>query len=239
MQVDAVLFDLFNTLILLEKDEVFYTPCLRKLHEFLAKHGIDVAFNDFERVYFDVREKLYAKTEESFQEPHFNVRISQTLQRFGYNFEASDPVVTGATDAFSDELTRYVRLDEEACEVLQKLHGKYKLGIISNFAIPECVWRMVERFNLTRFFDVILISGAINKRKPSPEIFERALETLNVNASDSVFVGDMPGLDIKGAKNAGIKAILLERTPLERIVDVKPDERIRSLIELLDVLEDC
>jgi len=40
--------------------------------------------------------------------------------------------------AFSDEFTRFMRLDEEATNVLGKLYGKYKLGLVSNFAIPEC-----------------------------------------------------------------------------------------------------
>ena len=52
MHVEAVLFDLFDTLLLLEEDEAFYVPSLRKLHEFLVKNGIGVSFEDFRRVYF-------------------------------------------------------------------------------------------------------------------------------------------------------------------------------------------
>jgi len=41
MRLEAVLFDLFDTLLLLES-EVFYPPSLRKLHEFLIKNDVDV-----------------------------------------------------------------------------------------------------------------------------------------------------------------------------------------------------
>jgi len=238
MRFEAVLFDLFDTLLLLEKDEAYYIPSLKKLHEFLVKNRIDVSFEDFRRVYLEVRDSLYAETVKSLEEPHFNIRVSRVLQRFGYDFNALNPLVSGATEAFAEEFMRYVNLDDEALEVLRKLHGKYKLALVSNFAIPECVWKLLDKFGLKDFFDVILVSGEINKRKPSPEIFEKTLNALGVDASKAVFVGDTPGLDVKGAKNVGIKAILIERRPMERTIDIKPDKVIKSLKELLFVLKD-
>jgi HAD superfamily hydrolase (TIGR01509 family) len=239
MQVKAVLFDLFNTLVLLESDEVFYTPCLKRLHAFLVRNGINIPFEDFRRVYFEVRDKLYAETEKSLEEPHFNVRVSLVLRRFDYDLDVSSPVVVGATMAFTDEFMRYVHLDVDAVDVLRALHGRYKLGLVSNFAIPECAWRLLDKFGLNEFFDVVLVSGAINKRKPGSEIFERALRALGVNNSDAVFVGDMPGLDVKGAKNVGMKAVLIERRQSEEILNVKPDRIIKSLRELFLMLDNC
>lgn len=239
MQVDAVLFDLFNTLVLLKSGEVFYTPCLKKLHGFLVENGVNISFEDFRRVYFEVRDRVYVETEKSLEEPHFNVRVSRVLQQFGFDFDVSSPIVVGGTGVFADEFMRYVRLDDEALDVLRILREKYKLGLVSNFAIHECVWRLLDKFGLNEFFDVILVSGEINKRKPSPEIFRRALNALGVDAAKAVFVGDMPGLDVKGAKDTGIKAVLIERKPIERILDVKPDRVVRGLRELLVVIEEC
>ena len=236
MQVEAVLFDLFDTLLLLESDEVFYPPSLRKLHEFLVKNGIEVLFEDLRRVYFEVREKLYSETQKSLEEPHFNVRVSQTLQRLGYNFDASDPIVVGATMAFADEFMHYVSLDTDTLYVLQKLQEKYKLGLISNLGIPECGWKLLEKFDLKEFFDVVIISAEVNRRKPSPEIFEKALKTLGVEASKAVFVGDMLNLDVMGPKSVGMKAILIKRRPVKENTSVKPDRVINRLIELLEIL---
>lgn len=238
MQVKAVLFDLFDTLVLLENDEVFYAPCLKKLHEFLVRKGISISFEDFKRSYFEVRGRLYDETEKSLEEPHFNVRISLVLKRFGYDLAVSSPVIVGATIAFTDEFMHYVHLDAETIDVLRVLRGKYRLGLVSNFAIPECVWRLLNKFGLKGFFDVVLVSGEINKRKPSPKIFERALKALSLIASEAVFVGDMLDLDVKGAKNVGMKAVLIKRRHTEGSVEVKPDKVIRNLRELLLVLED-
>jgi len=140
MQVEAVLFDLFDTLLLLESSEAYYLPSLSKLHEFLVKNGINVPFADFSRVYFEVRDKFYSESRKSLEEPHFNVRVSQTLRRLGIKLSFSGPIIKGATMAFAEEFMSYVSVDAEALDVLQKLHGKYKLGLVSNFAIPECGW---------------------------------------------------------------------------------------------------
>jgi len=239
MRVEAVLFDLFDTLLLLEKQEAYYPPSLRKLYEFLFKNGISVSFEDFRRVYFEVRDRFYSESRESLEEPHFNLRISQTLQKLGYNFNVSDSVVVGATEAFANEFMRYVSLDTDAFYVLQKLRTRYKLGLISNFAIPECGWELLEKFRLRSFFDVVIISGEINRRKPSAEVFEKALEALGVKASEAVFVGDMLDLDVMGPKKVGMKTVLIKRRSLEENSDVKPDRVITRLNELLTVLEDC
>jgi len=239
MEVEAVLFDLFDTLLLLESQDAYYEPSLRKLYEFLVKNGVNVPFEDFSRVYFEVRDEFYSESRKSLEEPHFNVRVSQTLNRFDYDFDVSDQVVVGATMAFADEFMRYVSLDEDALDVLEKLHGKYKLGLVSNFAIPECGWKLLDKFGLKRFFDVIVISGEVNQRKPSSEIFQRALKALGVKASRAVFVGDMLDLDVMGPKKVGMKTVFIKRRPLKHDVDVKPDYVIKGLNELLAVLADC
>jgi len=239
MNVEAVLFDLFDTLLLLESDEVYYQPCLSKMHQFLTKNGVSVSFDDFNRVYFDVRDRFYSESRESLEEPHFNVRVSQTLQSLGYDFDASNPIVVGATMAFADEFMRYVSLDKDAIDVLRKLHERYKIGLVSNFGIPECGRKLLKIYALEKFFDFIVISGEVNQRKPSPKIFERALKALDVNASRAVFVGDMLDLDIMGPKTVGMKTILIERKPMNKDVSTKPDRVIKNLSELITVLDNC
>ena len=239
MRVEAVIFDLFDTLLLLEPAETYYEPSLRRLHESLAKDGVRVALEDYKRVYFEVRDRFYSESRQSLEEPHFNVRVAQTLEKLGFNYEVSNPIVSRATKAFADEFMRYVSIDDEATNVLQRLRGKYKLGLISNFGIPECGRQLLDRFGLSGFFDLVVISGEVNQRKPSPEIFRRALATLNVEPSKAVFVGDMLDLDIKGPKNVGMKTILIERRPIEEHVTVKPDKIVKNLNELLSILDDC
>jgi len=238
MQIKSVIFDLFDTLLILEKNEAYYPPSLRKLCDYLGKNGVTVRFEDFKQVYFEVRNRLYMESSRNLEEPHFNVRVSQTLQRLGHNYDVSDPIVTGATTAFADEFMHHVSLDQDAMNVLQKLKGKYKLGLISNFGIPECARKLLKKFGLFGFFEVVIISAEINQRKPSPEVFRKALKILDVEASRSVFVGDMLDLDVMGPKNVGMKSVLVKRRPIKEKAIVQPDKQINNLAELLIMLED-
>ncbi len=116
--------------------------------------------------------------------------------------------MAAATNEFCEEFMKYVRIDENAKAMLKQLHGKYKLGIISNFAIPECVHKLLKASNLEDLFDVVVVSAAVNKRKPSPEIFKSTLKALGVSASETVFVGDTVDADIEGPKAVGMKGSL-------------------------------
>jgi len=239
MPIKAVLFDMFDTLLLIEKNHAFYNPSLKRAHKFLVKNGVKVRFVDFRDAYIKARNALYVEADANLEEPHFNARISNALGRLGFSVDDDSGIVAGATNAFCEGFMEYVRIDEHAVEVLRKLRGKYKLGIVSNFAIPECVVKLLETHGLDRFFDIVVVSGAVNKRKPSPEIFQQALEKLGVDTAETVFVGDTVDADIKGAKDTGMKTIYIERRVQKEAEQICPDQTIRSLSGLVAALERC
>ena len=158
------------------------------------------------------------------------------MKNLGYNYDVSSPIVAAASAEFCDEFMTFVYLDENTEQLLRTLHGKYKLGIISNFAIPECVYELLKTHDLDKLLDAVVVSGAVNKRKPSPEIFGHALKVLGVSASETVFVGDTLDADIEGAKGAGMKAVYIQRR-IEKTKQVQPDQIIKSLSELPAALE--
>ncbi len=238
MPTEVVLFDMFDTLILIEKDHAFYSPSLKRAHRFLVKNGVNVLFRVFREAYVKARETLYLEADPKLEEPHFNFRISNALDSLGF-FDVKSEIISGATNAFCEGFIEYVRMDEHAKKVLEELYVEYKLGIVSNFAIPECIDKLMEKHGLKPFFDVVMVSGAINKRKPSPEIFQKALEILGVSAENAVFVGDTIDTDIMGAKAAGMKAIFIERRPQKEIEQACPNHTIKSLGELLEVIINC
>jgi len=239
MTVKAVLFDMFDTLMMIEKDHMFYNPSLRSAHRSLINHDVDVGFSEFRQAYVKARDAIYAAAEATLDEPHFNVRIADTLCSLGYKFTVDSPIVASATLAFCEEFMKYVRIDDCAKIVLHELHGRYKLGIVSNFAIPECVHSLLERHGLTDLFDVVVVSGAVNKRKPSPEIYVKALELMGTKASETVFVGDTVDADVSGPTKVGMKTVFIERRFQKEIEQSSPTETIKSLAELPVALKRC
>ena len=239
MPIKAVLFDMFDTLMIIERNHAFYSPSLKRAYESLFQNGVNVTFSVFNSAYFKARDALYDKANLGMEEPHFNLRIANALRILGYEFDVTSRVVKGASLAFCEEFMRYVRIDEHARIVLEKLYGKYKLGIVSNFAIPECVPKLLNRERLAEFFSVVIVSGAVNKRKPSSEIFQKALEDLGVDAENAMFIGDTVDADIQGPQNIGMKTVYIERRPQKEIERIHPDYEIKSLNQLLEVIQNC
>jgi len=237
MHIKAVLFDMFDTLMLIEKNHEFYSPSLMRMYRYLAGKGVAVSFEKFNSTYVEIRDGLYRKADLNWEEPHFNVRVAETLQKLGYNYDVSHPVVVEATSEFCDEFMKYVRIDSDTAYVLKKLHGKYRLGIISNFAIPECVHKLLQKAGIEQFFDVIVVSAAVNKRKPASEIFESTLKVMGFSASEVVFVGDTIDADVEGSKAVGMKTVYIERRTQKQSDKFLPDCIIKSLSELPAALE--
>jgi putative hydrolase of the HAD superfamily len=237
MSIKAILFDMFDTLMIIKKNHDFYSPSLMRTYRYLYRNGINVLFETFEKAYNKARDELYAKADPNLEEPHFNVRTSLTLKTLGYNYDESSPLVLSASAEFCDEFMKFVYLDEDAEMVLRVLHEKYKLGIISNYAIPECVYKLLKTHGLEKLFEAVVVSAAVNKRKPSPEIFKDTAKELGVSPSETVFVGDTLDADVDGAKSVGMKTVYILRRE-EKGGHLSPDRTIKRLSELIPVLND-
>ena len=81
----------------------------------------------------------------------------------------------------------------------------------------------------------MLVSESVGLRKPKPEIFALALETLGLSPSEAWFVGDHPEADIIGAKRAGLTGVWI--TGFHPWPDGQPEPslQIRRLPELIDL----
>jgi putative hydrolase of the HAD superfamily len=115
----------------------------------------------------------------------------------------------------------------ETLEVLRELKTlNLKLGVISNF--DSRIYSVLDSLGIRRFFDAITFSSETGHCKPEPEIFEAAIQALDVPASEILLVGDSPHDDVEAAMRAGLSAVLIDRTgrhaanaQLERISSLK------------------
>lgn len=105
-----------------------------------------------------------------------------------------------------------------------------KLGLITNGSI-RMQSRKLQCLALPPLLDTILISDAEGISKPDRRIFHRALERLDTNPTQAVFVGDHPEVDVAGARAAGMHAIWRRDPTVSRTVDA--DGVIDDLGDLL------
>ena len=103
----------------------------------------------------------------------------------------------------------------------------YKNYLLSN-NYPELT-KFVEDFGLTEYFSGLIISSHVGYEKPRKELFDYAKNLANCDSG--FMVGDNPIADIRGAKENGLKAILVHNES-ESVADYT----FQSLEEILDVL---
>ena len=107
------------------------------------------------------------------------------------------------------------------------------VGLISN--MNQSGDELAGSMGLLPYLDFSITSHEVGAEKPSPVIFERALERAGARPEDAVHVGDQLSSDVAGAANAGINPVLLDRDGNHRHYAEQP--RIEELSELPELLE--
>lgn len=135
-----------------------------------------------------------------------------------------------------------LQLNEDTVALLHELRKHYLLGLITN-GPSTSQWEKVEKLNLRRHFDIILVSGDLPWEKPHRMIFQKACDHLNLKPNQCLMVGDKLETDILGgirAKLAGTVWIPLnQRDPIT--TDFHPDyiiDNIKDLPSLLTMKND-
>lgn len=107
----------------------------------------------------------------------------------------------------------------------------YRLGIISNAAFSPFLDWALEVFELVDLFDQSFVSADVGIRKPRREIFEIALELMDLSPDEAVHVGDDFEKDIRAGKRAGLRAIWLNPDQESAAAHQRavPDLIVRSL----------
>jgi HAD superfamily hydrolase (TIGR01509 family) len=93
---------------------------------------------------------------------------------------------------------------------IKGLRPTYKVGLLSN-AWDDLRQTMRERWNMAVLFDDLVISAEVGFAKPDPRIYRLALERLNVQPAEAVFIDDML-INVEAARQQGLSAIQFQDT---------------------------
>lgn len=124
------------------------------------------------------------------------------------------------------------KIYEDAEKALKQLKN-YKKALVTD-ADKGLVQTILEKHELKQYFQAIIISDEIESYKPNPKAFQIALKKLNCKPQNAIMIGDSEA-DINGAKNLGIKTILIRRD--SRQIKTKPDYQITKLTQIKEILE--
>jgi FMN phosphatase YigB (HAD superfamily) len=247
MPYTAILFDLFDTLVLFDRTRLPLVTINGKrvhttaghLHAILLEHIPDVTL-----------ESCYAALLESWQEAERQRAIDHrevpAPERFAHFLRclALDPatcpvgLVHSLLETHRRELRRAAEFPAHHGPLLLDLAGRVRLGVVSNFDYTPTALDILERTGVADLFGAIVVSDEIGWRKPRPEIFARALLELGVAAGETLFVGDRADIDVLGAQRAGMPAVWINRAGEALPPGLRsPEFEIRDLGELPHILE--
>ncbi len=203
----AVIFDYVGTLVNCRN----YTmeASREKLHTELANEGFDVSKDKFLEAYILAHEKYRKIRYEQLREVTNAVWVAEALCNLGFKVTADDYRIKAALNVFFEDYVDMLELRAGAKKLIKQAAEQCKVALISNFTHAPVIHKSLRQLRINTFFNAVVISEENGWRKPSSHIFQDALNKLQIQAREAVYIGDSPIEDIKGAKQAGIKTIFV------------------------------
>ena len=232
--IKAVFFDFYKTL------GVWGQPLEVSLQKIAERYQFEI---DWKR-YAKARENLYADASGSDPTEHSLLGTMQEIIESYYEF-IKELGVQKHIEQMTWELLQSehslfaasnATLYDDTVPTLQHLRDAgLRLAIVSNWDTP--LDPLTERLGIAHYFDIIVASHDVRVRsaKPDPHIFNYTLTAVGVSAAEAAHVGDTYEADIIGAKDAGIRPILIDRDGTQT---GRWHETIQSLFELPALLSD-
>lgn len=112
-------------------------------------------------------------------------------------------------------------------ESLDRIAARHAIAVISN--ADGRIDAVLRRCGICECFATITDSGNVGHEKPHPAIFSAALQAMNADPAESLYVGDVYSVDYVGARNSGMQAVLFD---VSGAYCEQPFPRVESLAEL-------
>jgi len=233
MPLRAVFFDAGNTLLYPRVDE---------LARELTAAGYPATVDDFHAVERVAKGKLDAwlwpqlgSAPPQADRFYWMEYLHALLDRLKVPLDQHGTMTTEIVERFRD-IQFWSRVFPDTEPALQSLEAAgYFLGVISNSI--GTIAEQLDRAGLAGYFRFILDSAVVGVEKPDPAIFHMALDKAGVSAGEAIFIGDTYATDVGGARQAGIRGLLIDRFGCynDGAVDCR---RLRTLGELAEAVRE-
>jgi HAD superfamily hydrolase (TIGR01549 family) len=217
----AITFDLWDTIVHDDSDEPKRKAQGLKTKKEERRHLLWEALNRQQSIEFDRVKLAYDVADAAFNkvwhDQHVTWTIGERLQVAlkGLGRTLPDAEFAAVVKAH-EEMEVIIRPDliPGIREALQGLHGRYRTCIVSDAIVSpgRCLRRLLESYDLARFFDGFAFSDEVGYSKPHRSMFESAARQMGVSIEEIVHIGDRDHNDVKGPQALGMKAILFTAT---------------------------
>jgi putative hydrolase of the HAD superfamily len=218
-RVTTVLFDAGG--VLLDLDYAFLKRLLDAHHVATTIEHLS-ASESVARTTIDRRVREGGRSSEAWRD-YFRI----LLTRVGAPPDGTEEIIDTLAEAHQRVGLWTVAIDGAVETVRTLKQAGHRLGVVSN--AEGRVERDLEGAGYAGLFETVIDSHVVGVEKPDPQIFRIAMERMSVAPETAVFLGDVPAIDVVGARAAGLTPLLLDRHDLYASIDVP---RLRSIAEL-------
>ena len=226
----CVFFDLDHTLWDYETNSA---DTLRELFQErrLREKGID-SFSDFLNAFILVNTNLWDQYDTG--KIHRDVIRYERFHKILLALGVDDyDLSLSLSNDYVSESPKKSALMPNAIEILEHLHAKYPLSVITN-GFEEIQSTKLASSGITHYFKSVVTSARAGHKKPAKEIFEFALAESGFLPSEAIMIGDNVLTDMAGARNASIDTILFNPNKIAHTEKV--NHEIYDLMELKDII---
>lgn len=129
----------------------------------------------------------------------YDARWQTLMEYYGFDCDAK-----AISKMYVDALTTKSYLLDGALEICQKLHGTFKMYLVTNGQKQVQDGRLVPS-PIYKYFDDCFISEEIGYEKPNVKYFDAVSKMIpSYDAATAIIIGDSLTSDIQGGINAGI-----------------------------------
>ena len=111
---------------------------------------------------------------------------------------------------FQEQFWSSDQVDQQLVDYIRQLKKEYHTGLISN-AFSDLHFHLNETLQIADIFDALIISAEVGSVKPSHQIYHYALNQLNVQPNEAIFVDDKID-NILAANQIGMHGIVFNHT---------------------------
>jgi HAD superfamily hydrolase (TIGR01509 family) len=204
--VRCVLFDLDDTLFDLRHSIQSGLAAIQQEHRSLQQKTLAQLHRDYLRLINEFHPRVLQGLL-SLPEARLE-RLRQLFVQYGEEVSATD--LETAAECYHQGYLAARRPVPGVLPLLEALRLTARIGVVTNNLVSEQRSKL-QACHLDHLIDALVVSEAVGVTKPHPAIFRAALDQLGCASQQAVMVGDSWQTDILGARQAGIRAVWLNR----------------------------
>ena len=195
MKYDAIIFDLFGTLV--------NNPSYQEYQQLISQMAfiLTLPSEKFSHLWIETSRKRATGVFKNAQE---NLRhISNTLQ-----VNVKEDQINKVLELRLYFTRKDLKPKSGAIETLSKLKKiGFKIGLISNCSAEvPMLW---ETTPFAKIIDVSIFSSSVGLKKPNPKIYKLACNQLDAQPQNCLYIGDGDSHELSGASQVGMHPIMI------------------------------